>query len=127
MPAFKTIADFRKDKRKAIGRVCVEFVGVCRELKLFSATLVAIDGSKFKVVNSRDKSFTKKSVKRMLQKTQANIERYLAKLDAVDKEEPEFREVSATEGANETQDASGRQLLRPALIGKSNPAPAARP
>jgi BMFP domain-containing protein YqiC len=70
---------------------------VCRELELFSATLVAIDGSKFKAVNSRDKNFTKKSVKRRLQKTQANIDRYLAKLDAVDREEPEIREVSAAE------------------------------
>ena len=97
MPDFKTIADFRKDNRLAIRRVCMEFVGVCRELKLFSATLVAIDGSKFKAVNSRDKNFTKKSVKRRLQRTQANIDRYLAKLDAVDKEEPEIREVTAKE------------------------------
>ncbi len=97
MPDFKTIADFRKDNRKAIRRVCLEFVGVCRELQLFSATLVAIDGSKFKAVNSRDKNFTRKSVQRRLQKTQANIDRYLAKLDAVDKEEPEIREVTAAE------------------------------
>jgi len=97
MPDFKTIADFRKDNRQAIRRVCVEFVGVCREFKLFSATLVAIDGSKFKAVNSRDKNFTRKSVKRRLQKTQANIDRYLAKLDAVDREEPEIRAVSAAE------------------------------
>jgi len=97
MPDFKTISDFRKDNRKAIRRVCVEFVGVCRELELFSATLVAIDGSKFKAVNSRDKNFTRKSVKRRLQKTQANIDRYLAKLDAVDREEPEIREVTAAE------------------------------
>jgi len=97
MPDFKTIADFRKDNRQAIRRVCLEFVGVCRELKLFSATLVAIDGSKFKAVNSRDKNFTRKSVKRRLQKTQANIDRYLAKLDAVDREAPEIRAVTAAE------------------------------
>ena len=97
MPSFKTIADFRKDNRKAIRRVCTEFVGVCRELELFSATLVAIDGSKFKAVNSRDKNFTRKSVKRRLQKTQANIDRYLAKLDAADREAPEIREVTAAE------------------------------
>jgi BMFP domain-containing protein YqiC len=78
-------------------RVCTEFIGVCRELDLFSATLIAIDGSKFKAVNSRDKNFTKKSVERRLQKTQANIDRYLAKLDAVDREEPEIREVTAVE------------------------------
>ncbi len=97
MPSFKTIADFRKDNRKAIRRVCTEFVGVCRELELFSATLVAIDGSKFKAVNSRDNNFTKKSIKRRLRKTQANIDRYLAKLDQADQEEPEIREVSAAE------------------------------
>jgi transposase len=97
MPSFKTIADFRKDNRKAIRRVCTEFVGVCRKLELFSATLVAIDGSKFKAVNNRDKNFTKKSVKRRLQKTQANIDRYLAKLDAADQEEPEIRETTAEE------------------------------
>ncbi len=97
MPDFKTIADFRKDNRQAIRRVCLEFVGVCRQLELYSATLVAIDGSKFKAVNSRDKNFTRKSVKRRLKKTQANIDRYLAKLDAVDQEEPEIREVTAAE------------------------------
>jgi DNA-binding transcriptional MerR regulator len=77
--------------------VCTEFVGVCRALELYSATLVAIDGSKFKAVNSRDKNFTKKSVKRRLQKTQANIDRYLAMLDQSDQEEPEIRETTAEE------------------------------
>jgi transposase len=97
MPCFKSIAAFRTDNRQAIRRVCLEFVGVCRELDLFSATLVAIDGSKFKAVNSRDKNFTRKSVKLRIKKTQANIDRYLAKLDAADKEEPEIAAVTATE------------------------------
>ncbi len=61
MPDFKTIADFRKNNRQAIRKVCLKFVELCRELELFSATLVAIDGSKFKAVNSRDKNYTKKS------------------------------------------------------------------
>ena len=97
MPDFKTIADFRKDNREAIRKVCLKFVELCRELELFSATLVAIDGSKFKAVNSRDRNYTRKSVKRRIKKTQANIDRYLAKLDAVDAEEPEIREVTARE------------------------------
>jgi len=97
MPVFKTIASFRRDNRQAIRKVCLSFVELCRELELFSAKLVAIDGSKFKAVNSRDKNFTRKSVKRRIKKTQANIDRYLAKLDAVDKEEPEIREVTADE------------------------------
>jgi transposase len=97
MPCFKSIAAFRKGNRQAIRRVCLEFVGVCRELELFSATLVAIDGSKFKAVNSRDKNFTRRSVKIRIKKTQANIDRYLAKLDIADKEEPEIAAVTATE------------------------------
>ena len=95
MPDFKTLADFRRDNRRAIRGVCAAFVGVCRELDLFSAALVAIDGSKFRAVNSRDKNYTRKSVARRLQQTQANIERYLAKLDEADKKEPEVREVTA--------------------------------
>ncbi len=97
MPVFKSIAGFRKENRQAIRKVCLSFVELCRELELFSAKLVAIDGSKFKAVNSRDKNFTRKSVKRRIKKTQANIDRYLAKLDAVDEEEPELREVTAEE------------------------------
>ena len=97
MPVFKTIASFRKDDRQAIRKVCLSFVELCRELELFSAKLVAIDGSKFKAVNSRDKNFTKKSVRRRIKQTQANIDRYLAKLDAVDEEEPEIRAVTADE------------------------------
>ena len=97
MPAFKTIADFRKDNREAICTVCLEFIELCRELRLFSGVLVAIDGSKFKAVNSRDNNYTAKSVKRRLKNTQENIDRYLAKLDDVDAEEPEIREVTAKE------------------------------
>jgi transposase len=97
MPAFKTIADFRRDNREAICTVCLEFIELCRELQLFSGVLVAIDGSKFKAVNSRDNNYTSKSVKRRIKKTQENIERYLAKLDDVDAEEPEIREVTAKE------------------------------
>ena len=97
MPDFKTIADFRRDNKAAIGRVCVEFVGFCRELKLFSDALVAIDGSKFKAVNSRDKNFTRHSVKRRMQRLQAHINRYLSKLDAADAEEPELGEVTVKE------------------------------
>jgi transposase len=97
MPVFKTIAGFRKDNRQAIRKVCLEFVELCRELQLFSGVLVAIDGSKFKAVNGRDNNYTRKSVKRRIKNTQQNIDRYLAKLDAVDAEEPEIREVSAKE------------------------------
>ncbi len=97
MPDFKTIADFRKDNKRAIQQVCVEFVSVCRKLELFTGALVAIDGSKFKAVNSRDKNFTRGSVKRRQQRLRAHINRYLTKLDVADGEEPEIRKVTAAE------------------------------
>src|SRR5215831_1131226 len=65
-PDFKTIADFRKDNGRAIRRVCREFVALCRKLDLLAAASVAIDGSKFKAVNARDKNFTEAKMKRRL-------------------------------------------------------------
>ena len=67
-PDFKTIADFRKDNGKAIREVCRTFVALCRELDLLSETSVAIDGSKFKAVNARDKNFTEAKMKRRLER-----------------------------------------------------------
>src|SRR5262252_316113 len=66
-PDFKTIADFRKDNGEAIRRVCREFVVLCRGLNLFTDALVAIDGSKFKAVNNRDKNFTDRKLKARMQ------------------------------------------------------------
>ncbi len=87
-PDFKTIADFRKDNPEAIRLVCREFVMLCKKLNLLSEKLVAIDGSKFKAVNSRDKNFTKAKMKRRLRDVESAIERYLAQLDQTDQTEP---------------------------------------
>lgn len=87
-PDFKTLADFRKDNGEAIRLVCREFVMLCRKLNLLTEALVAIDGSKFKAVNSRDKNFTKAKMKRRLAEVEASIERYLAELDAADAASP---------------------------------------
>jgi len=87
-PDFKTIADFRKDNPEAIRLVCREFVMLCKKLNLLSEKLVAIDGSKFKAVNSRDKNFTKAKMKRRLRDVESAIERYLAELDETDRTEP---------------------------------------
>ena len=89
-PDFKTIADFRKDNGKAIRAVCREFVLLCRKLSLFSDALVAIDGSKFKAVNNRDKNFTKAKMTRRLQQIEESLERYFGQLDSTDYEEPEI-------------------------------------
>jgi transposase len=87
-PDFKTIADFRKDNGEAIRLVCREFVMLCKKLDLLSNKLVAIDGSKFKAVNSRDKNFTRAKMKRRLSDVESAIERYLTRLDEVDASEP---------------------------------------
>lgn len=90
MPDFKTIANFRKDNGKAIRRVCRQFIVLCRELNLFTQALVAIDGSKFKAVNNRDKNFTSGKMKRRMASINESIERYLAAMDTADRAEPEI-------------------------------------
>src|ERR1700730_2724548 len=86
IPDFKTIADFRKDNGQAIRGVCSEFVTLCRSLNLFSEAIVAIDGSKFKAVNNRDKNFTDHKLKARMQQLEESISRYLAELDRADRE-----------------------------------------
>ena len=84
-PDFKTIADFRKDNGKAIREVCRIFVALCRELDLLSVAGVAIDGSKFKAVNARDKNFTEAKMKRRLERIDESIARYMAQLETADR------------------------------------------
>ena len=78
-PDFKTIADFRKDNGKAIRSVCRQFIVLCRNLNLFSQSIIAIDGSKFKAVNNRDRNFTQGKVKARKQQIEQSIDRYLAR------------------------------------------------
>jgi transposase len=84
-PDFKTIADFRKDNGKPIREVCRAFVALCRDLDLLSVASVAIDGSKFKAVNARDKNFTEAKMKRRLERIGESIARYLAQLETADR------------------------------------------
>src|SRR5437762_8577947 len=90
-PDFKTIADFRKDNGAAIQSVCRQFVELCRGLKLFTA-VVAIDGSKFKAVNNRDKNYTVAKVTGRMEQVNASIARYLRALDQADREESDIAE-----------------------------------
>jgi transposase len=89
MPDFKTIANFRKDNGRAIRQVCRQFIMLCRQLNLFTQALVAIDGSKFKAVNNRDKNFTSAKMKRRMAAINESIERYLTAMDTADRAEPE--------------------------------------
>src|SRR6188472_377764 len=86
-PDFKTIADFRKDNGVAIRAVCAQFIGLCRRLKLFTRAVVAIDGSKFKAVNNRDKNYTVAKVTGRMEQVEASIAHYLRALDRADREE----------------------------------------
>src|SRR5450759_1806102 len=95
MPDFKTIADFRKDNGKAIRSVCRQFVVLCQQLGLFAEALVAIDGSKFKAVNNRDRNFTSAKLKRRMEEIESSINRYLAALDTADRQEPVVAQVKS--------------------------------
>src|SRR5450432_1709282 len=79
-------ADFRKDNGKAIREVCREFVALCHKLGLLSAASVAIDGSKFKAVNARDKNFTEAKMKRRLERIDESIARYMSQLETADRQ-----------------------------------------
>ncbi len=89
-PDFKTIADFRKDHGEAIRGVCREFVMLCKKLNLFADAFVAIDGSKFKAVNNRDRNFTRAKMKRRWQQIDESIERYLGQMASTDRQEAEI-------------------------------------
>ena len=94
-PDFKTIADFRKDNGAAIRAVCARFVVLCRELGLFTRAVVAIDGSKFKAVNNRDKNYTVAKVIGRMEQVDASIARYLRALDQADREESDVAEAKS--------------------------------
>ena len=96
VPDHKTIADFRKHNGRAIRKVCVQFVALCRQLELFADASVAIDGSKFKAVNTRDRNFTRAKVKRRREQIEESVERYLHQLDSADRQEPSLARTTKT-------------------------------
>src|SRR5215467_4046484 len=88
VPDHKTIADFRKDNCSALRKVCARFIELCREMGLLATTSIAIDGSKFKAVNNRDKNFTRAKVERRRAQLEESVARYLSQLDTADRQEP---------------------------------------
>ena len=95
-PDDKTIADFRKDNGPGIKKVCTQFVALCRKMGLLNGASVAIDGSKFKAVNTRDKNFTRGKVERRRTQLEESVARYLAQLDTADRHEPSEALASKT-------------------------------
>jgi transposase len=96
VPDHKTIADFRKDNGQAIGKVCAQFIALCRHLDLFAEASVAIDGSKFKAVNARDRNFTAAKMVRRLAQIEESVQRYLHQLDSADRQEPSLARTTKT-------------------------------
>jgi transposase len=96
-PDFKTIADFRRDNGPGIRNVCRRFVVMCRELQLFSDAIVAVDGSKFKAVNNRDKNFTPHKLEQRMRQIDESIERYLSALDTIDRTQPAEAEAKTAQ------------------------------
>jgi transposase len=94
-PDFKTIADFRKDNGAAIRAACRRFVELCRKVGLFAQAVAAIDGSKFKAVNARDKNFTPAKLKARMAQVEASIARYLSALETADRQEGELAQAKA--------------------------------
>jgi len=101
IPDHKTIAAFRQDNGAAIKRVCAGFIDLCRQMGLLTISSVAIDGSKFKAVNTRDKNFTRNKVERRRAQLEESVARYLAQLDTADRQEPSEELAAKTEHLKE--------------------------
>jgi transposase len=95
-PDHKTIADFRKENGPAIRKVCAQFVALCRQLGLLAAASVAVDGSKFKAVNNRDRNFTAAKMQRRMEQIEKSVARYLDQLDSADRQEPSEARTTRT-------------------------------
>ena len=114
-PDFKTIADFRKDNGLAIKSVCRQFMMICKQLNLFAESLIAIDGSRFKAVNNRDRNFTQAKVKRRIAAINKSLDRYLDQLASFDRQEQEIPQAK-TEHIHKQIDALMHQMKEVKVI-----------
>jgi transposase len=112
VPDHKTIADFRKDNGPAIRKVCAQFVALCRQLGLLAKASVAIDGSKFKAVNNRDRNFTAAKMKRRMAQIEESVGRYLHQLDSADRQEPSLAQTMKTTRLTEKIERLKEEMAR---------------
>src|SRR6202451_251731 len=112
VPDHKTIADFRKDNGSAIRRVCAQFIALCRAMGLLTQASVAIDGSKFKAVNNRDRNFTRAKMERRIAQIEESVARYLQQLDTADRQEPSEALKTKTSGLKEKIEKLKAQMRR---------------
>ena len=118
VPDHKTIADFRKGNGAALRKVCARFVELCRQMGLLTTTSVAIDGSKFKAVNNRDKNFTRAKVERRRAQLEESVGRYLSQLDTADRQEPTEALAVKTERLKEKLSKLKEQMAKLAVYEK---------
>jgi len=112
VPDHKTVADFRKDNGPGLRKVCARFVELCREMGLLATASVAIDGSKFKAVNNRDKNFTRAKVERRRAQLEESVARYLSQLDTADRQEPSEALAAKTTHLKEKLAKLGEEMER---------------
>ncbi len=112
VPDHKTIADFRKDNGPAIRKVCAQFVALCRQLGLLAKASVAIDGSKFKAVNNRDRNFTAAKMKRRMAQIEESVARDLHQLDSADRQEPSLAQSMKTTRLQEKIERLKEEMAR---------------
>jgi transposase len=112
VPDHKTVADFRKDNGRAIRKVCSRFVELCREMGLLAKASVAIDGSKFKAVNNRDRNFTRAKVERRRAQLEESVARYLSQLDTADRQQPSEALAAKTTRLKEKLAKLGEEMRR---------------
>src|SRR5262245_41045457 len=112
VPDHKTIADFRKDNGAATRKVRAQFVGRCGEVGMLTTASVAIDGSKFKAVNTRDKNFTRAKMERRLAQIEESVARYLSQLDTADRQEPSEALAAKTAHLKEKLEKLASELQR---------------
>jgi hypothetical protein len=112
VPDHKTVADFRKDNGPAIRKVCARFVELCREMGLLAKASVAIDGSKFKAVNNRDRNFTRAQVERRRAQLEESVARYLSQLDTADRQQPSEALAAKTTRLKEKLAKLGEEMRR---------------
>ncbi len=112
VPDHKTVADFRKDNGSAIRKVCARFVELCREMGLLAIASVAIDGSKFKAVNNRDRNFTRAKAERRRAQLEESVARYLSQLDTADRQPPSEALAAKTTRLKEKLVKLGEEMQR---------------
>jgi hypothetical protein len=116
VPDHKTIADFRKDNGIAIRKVCARFIALCRTMGLLTQASVAIDGSKFKAVNNRDKNFTRAKMERRMAQIEESVARYLQQLDTADRQEPSEVLKTKTSRLKEKIEKLKQEMRRLAIL-----------